>query len=311
MTRPWSPKHTVPESLARALIEAQFDELAPIRIEPFGVGWDNTAFLVNETFVFRFPRRQIAVEFLEAEIRVLPRIAGRLPLPVPVPTLVGRPEQRFPWPFAGHRMIAGRTACAAGLDDQQRAQSAEPLARFLAALHAIRRDEAISLGAPPDTLGRIDLDKRVPRTRVQLGQIARLGLFEDVGRFDAVVDDVLSAAPEAADDRSADSLSLVHGDLYARHLLVDDYGVLCGVIDWGDVHWGHPAIDLSIAHGFLPPAARDVFRETYGPIGDPTWRLARFRALVHAATVVTYGHEIDDGALVREGLLSLHNIAGA
>lgn len=96
MTRPWSPKHTVPESLARALIEAQFDELAPIRIEPFGVGWDNTAFLVNETFVFRFPRRQIAVEFLEAEIRVLPHIAGRLPLPIgAIPPLICRSHTGF------------------------------------------------------------------------------------------------------------------------------------------------------------------------------------------------------------------------
>ena len=36
----------------------------------------------------------------------------------------------------------------------------------------------------------------------------------------------------------------VHGDLYSRHLLVDDAGRPCGVIDWGDCHVGDPAVDL-------------------------------------------------------------------
>ena len=47
----------------------------------------------------------------------------------------------------------------------------------------------------------------------------------------------------------------VHGDLYARHLLLDETRLPSGVIDWGDVHLGDPALDLSVAISFLPPAA--------------------------------------------------------
>ena len=47
-------------------------------LRPLGAGWDNTVFLVNESFVFRFPRREIAVACMEAEIRVLPGLVGGL-----------------------------------------------------------------------------------------------------------------------------------------------------------------------------------------------------------------------------------------
>jgi aminoglycoside phosphotransferase (APT) family kinase protein len=302
MERPWSAEHEVSATLARALIEAQFAELAPARVEVLGVGWDNTAFVVNEAYVFRFPRRQIAVNLIEIENRLLPFVAPRLPLPVPVPLFVGRPEERFPWPFGGYRKLAGRTACALALDERQRIQAAEPIAHFLAALHAIPRDEASRRGAGPDALGRLDVAKLAPLVRQRLEQIARLGLVGDLRPWASVIDaTVVTPSPEA--------LVLLHGDLYARHLLVDAGGQLAGVIDWGDVHVGHPAVDLSIAHGFLPPAAHDGFRRAYGPIDDATWRLARFRALHHAAAVVVFAHDIGDGDLLREGLTALHHLA--
>src|ERR1700676_2615249 len=142
MQRPWTAEIEVSAALAQVLIESQFAELAPIRIAPLGVGWDNTAYRVNGEYVFRFPRRQIAVELILTETRLLPLVAPRLSLPVPVPKFVGQPTERYPWPFSGYRMLAGRTACAAGMDDRQRIAAAEPLARFLAALHAIDADEA-------------------------------------------------------------------------------------------------------------------------------------------------------------------------
>ena len=95
MTQPWIPEVDVSASLARSLIEGQCPELAPARVEPFGVGWDNTAYLVNEQFVFRFPHRRVAAGFIENEIAVLPHIAPVLPLPVPDPIFAGRPTSTF------------------------------------------------------------------------------------------------------------------------------------------------------------------------------------------------------------------------
>ena len=70
---------------ARRLIAASFPRLADARIEPLGQGWDNWVYLVAGEFVFRFPRRQLGADCLEAELRVLPNLTG-LPLPISVPT---------------------------------------------------------------------------------------------------------------------------------------------------------------------------------------------------------------------------------
>ena len=114
VTRPWEAELALSEAEARTLIAVAFPELASASIEPYGVGWDNTAFLVSGEIVFRFPRRQLGAECLESEIRILPGLAARrLPLQVPEPVYVGRPTATYPWPFAGYRRLEGTTACAA------------------------------------------------------------------------------------------------------------------------------------------------------------------------------------------------------
>ena len=117
-------------------------------------------------------------------------------------------------------------------------------------------------------------------------------------QLDAICDE---AETDRASDSSAKPCALVHGDLYARHLLVDDDQSLCGVIDWGDVHLGHPGIDLSLAFAFLPARARAPFFEAYGGVPEgAVLRLARLRALFSLATLLIYGTETGDADVVAE-----------
>jgi aminoglycoside phosphotransferase (APT) family kinase protein len=103
---------------------------------------------------------------------------------------------------------------------------------------------------------RTQMAIRVPKTRDALAMVAPLwrtpsaigGLLEQAERL---------PAPEA--------IALVHGDLHVRHLLVDDAGVLAGVIDWGDVCRAHPSADLSLFWSLLPAAGRHAFLAAYGP----------------------------------------------
>jgi aminoglycoside phosphotransferase (APT) family kinase protein len=306
---PWDPEQTVDAALARALIEAQFPDLAPAQVAPLGVGWDNSAFLVGGTWVFRFPRRAVAVPLLERETRLLPALAPCLPLPIPVPQRVGRPGPAFPWPFAGYLLLPGRTACAAALDDRQRAVAAGPLGAFLAALHAFPVAEAAARGAGADEIGRTDVPARTAKARGTLAELDRLGLLDPGGR--ARLERVLDAAPTARPGADRVPPVLVHGDLYVRHVLVDARARPAGVIDWGDVHLGERAVDLALAHWCLPPAAHETFRRAYGPIDDDTWRLAAFRAAYHAASVVRYAQRVGDADLLREGRLALRWLAAS
>lgn len=222
-----------------------------------------------------------------------------MPLPIPVPVYLGRAGERYPWPFAGYRRIPGRTACGASLDASQRAAAAEPLARFLAALHAFPADDARALGAEGDTIGRMDVARRVPRGSGFLAELREAGI---VGPADArSLEEVMARAPAA----SSGAPVLVHGDLYGRHLLVDDAGEIGGVIDWGDVHVGDRAVDLSIAHAFLPPSAREAFRRAYGDVDEVTWARAGFRAAYHAAMIARYAQQVGDADLLKEAVVAL------
>jgi aminoglycoside phosphotransferase (APT) family kinase protein len=82
--------------------------------------------------------------------------------------------------------------------------------------------------------------------------------------------------------------------------MCDTEGQLTGLIDWGEVHAGDPALDLSIAWSFLPPTAHAAFRSHYGHIDEATWRRAKFKAIHYAVIVMGYALDIGDLDLQRE-----------
>jgi aminoglycoside phosphotransferase (APT) family kinase protein len=92
MSREWDADVEITLEAAARLIERQFPVLAPARLETLGAAWDNTDYLVNERFVFRFPRRRVAARLIEREARLMPLLAPHLPLPVPVPAFVRVPD---------------------------------------------------------------------------------------------------------------------------------------------------------------------------------------------------------------------------
>jgi aminoglycoside phosphotransferase (APT) family kinase protein len=298
----WTADIEVDAALAERTIAGQFRPLEIRTIVPFGSGWDNAAFLVNGELVFRFPRRRISADLLELEKSVLPDVSRQVPLRISAPTHVGLPTELFPWHFAGYPLIAGSTGCAFDLDDGERIALARPLGNFLRALHAIDPQPAIARGLTPDRIGRLDPERRL---RASLQRVATL---REAGA-DAGLDDAIAWLEAHPPNPVPDAQRvIVHGDLYARHLILDDRLRLTGVIDWGDVHYGDPAIDLAIAHLVLPASAHAAFREAYGAIDSSTWAVARYRAIYHAILELDYGIRTDDAGMRRIGAGALARI---
>lgn len=299
MTNVWDADvELTPESAAR-LIAQQFPPLPQPRLQLMGTGWDNVAYLVNEHLVFRFPRRQIGAQLIAHEVRILPLLAPYLPLPIPVPLFIGNPDADYPYPFAGYEHIPGETACHYTWTEAERAGNAAALARFLAALHRIPVSDETRAWAPGDDIQRADLRQRATKLRERIHAMAPTRPAQEIGALLALVDQLVDTPA------SREPPCWVHGDLYARHLLVDAAHQVCGVIDWGDVHLGDPAIDLSIAWSFLPAEAHATFREAYGPIEEATWNRARFRALHYGAVLVDYGSTVRDKAIQQLGEYAL------
>lgn len=265
---------------AARLVDAAFPALAPARAIELGSGWDNAAFLVNGVWVFRFPRRAEAASLMENEVRIVPALARAMPVATSAPELVARGVAGFPYLFAGYRRIEGATACTLP-DERDRAALAEPLAAALRALHAAAPD--IDGEPPGDALRKADVAYRLEWLRELLRR--------DEGRAEARA--LLARAERFAEEAGACARpAWVHGDLYPRHLVVRRS--LAGIIDWGDVHVGDPAIDLSVVYGWLPPRAEERFFAIYGDADEATRARARFRAIYYAAIFARHAAESGD-----------------
>jgi aminoglycoside phosphotransferase (APT) family kinase protein len=301
MTKPlWAADIAIDTALVARLIAAQFPDLRQALVEPFGAGWDNAAFLVDGRIVFRFPRRREWAGLIAREAAILPQISAHLPLPISSPAFVGAPSDDFPYLFAGYERIAGETACSMPLSDEARGVLAVPLGRFLRALHAIAPAPLVAFGLTGDEIGRLDGEKRLRMTRERVRALPDEAFS---GAGEAWVKWLETHPPVAL---AAGARRLVHGDLYARHLLLDPDARLTGIIDWGDLHLGDPAIDVSIAHLVLPAAAHAAFRVAYGPIDDRTWTLARYRAIYHAILELDYGIRENDPGMRESGQTALN-----
>ena len=273
----WDAEIEVGEDLARSLIRSSYPELDTTRLQLLGTGWDNTVWVTGDGVAFRFPRREIALAGLGRELALLPRLAPLLDCPIPDAAYPGRPSPLFPWPWFGSRVIVGHELADQRLDDGTRGRLAADLGAFLSRLHRLSVTGADAL--PLDPMGRADMTIRVPRARAALDELDPSGaLTRRAGR-------VLSAAGALPAGGGA---VLVHGDLHARHVLVDDGGRLAGVIDWGDMCRAPAAVDLSLYWSLFGPAARESFRAAYGELGEATLVRARLLALFLNATLAIY-----------------------
>ncbi len=296
---PWDPAHGVDEALARALIGGQFPELADAELAPLGAGWDNTVWRAGDR-VFRFPRREAAVGLIHVEARVLPRLAPRLPLPIPTPSHFGRPTDRFPFAFLGYPLLPGVTGDRLGLTTEQRSAVAPELGAFVRAVHDIAPQDAAALGAPRDDF-RSDMAgaaaRALKRSRLLEGAVALSALAE--------LRAMLNAPP---DDGSVAEHALLHGDLHARNLLFTDDGRLCAAIDWGDLCIGDPARDLGVVYTLLGPSARPAFWAAYGAVSAAMQRRARHTAATYAVHLVAYAADQADDALIAEAARALEHV---
>ncbi|REF00098.1 phosphotransferase [Thermomonospora umbrina] len=302
----WDAEHAVSAAQAAALVGGRFPALRGLAVEPLANGWDNTVFLVGGRWVFRFPRREIALPGVRREIDHLPGLARRLPLPIPVPEFVGEPADGFPWPFWGARLVPGRELAEAGLPEAARVEAAADAGAFLRALHDPGAAAEAGVGLPRDPFRRGDPSVRAPMARERLDRLTGRGLWSP----DPATEDVL-AEGETLGPSTGDGVDRVcHGDLHPRHLLVDADGRASGVIDWGDLCVADPAVDLSLAYGAFVGEARAAMLAAYGPVSRERELRARVLAVFICAALAEYAASSGHVRLLEESLKGIRRASG-
>lgn len=290
MEKPWLAEYPVSIDFAKTLIRKQFPEIEIKELKPLGEGFDNTVLQLNGEYVFRFPRRPIAVPLIVVENQLLPVISELLPLSIPEPVFFGKETAEYPYPFTGYRMVQGHLPFEETMESKR--VSAARLAGFLKKLHGISPEKAEALGVRPDTMRRLDIPFRKPKLRENAKNLILLGYKEEGQSVLDFIEEIEPLTPSY-------KLALVHGDIHIRNVLLDEKGILKGIIDWGDVHLGNPAIDFSFLYSYFPKEARQAFFDVYGKIDKQTETLARFRAVYMLVTLFVYAADRKDLRLIR------------
>jgi aminoglycoside phosphotransferase (APT) family kinase protein len=215
-------------------------------------GWDSRVAEVNGEWIFRVPRGPYAVNAMMVEASLLPELAPHVPAPIPVFDYISTDP-----PCAGYRKIGGAPLDANLCSERV----AVELGSFLRTLHSFPAERARTLGVPggngSDWRRRVVLECADWRRRVipllkgmEAARAARL--------LDDFVDNEANFNFEPA---------LVHADLGPNHILCAG-DRLAGVIDWGDVWMGDPAIDLAWSANRLPGPALSRLLQAYGDGAD-------------------------------------------
>jgi aminoglycoside phosphotransferase (APT) family kinase protein len=267
----------VDEALVRSLLREQHPDLAGLDLREVVGGWDNRMWRLGEDLAVRMPRTPRAPSLLRVEQRWLPVLAPSLPLPVPVPVRVGEPSTRFPKTWTVVRWVDGEPADRTPITSSQ---AAESLAGFLRALHDKAPGEA-----PANPNRGVSLS---------LGHDDFGDWFSVIGSRHVAADARRVWEEGVAAPEWEDAPVWLHGDLHPANVVVSS-GTLCGVIDFGTLCAGDPAVDLSAAWLLLPAGTAARFFDAYANTEDATIRRARGLAVLKALFLIGIGQNGERG----------------
>ena len=280
-------------ALVRRLLTRQFPHWADLPVTPVpSYGTDHDIYRLGERLGVRLPRVGWASGQAAKEAEWLPRLAPHLPLAVPTPVALGRPDEGYPFPWAVNEWLPGQNADGA-LRDLERA--AVDLAGFITALRAVDTS-----GAPP----------RLPGTRggplAERDEAVRHAIAELGDRIDGA--SALRSWEQSLAAPVWDGAEVwVHGDLLPGNLLVVD-GRLSAVIDYGGLTVGDPACDLQPAWNLFSDGSRRTLLAQLE--ADEAMRLrGRGWALSQALIALPYYWETNRG-IVRQALRTLDLVLG-
>lgn len=247
---PWRLERAVLDAGAvKALLAEQVPDLDVSSVSRLGEGWDCEAWLVDDHWVFRFPKRQEVQVSLAREAVLLPVLAERLDVRLPVAEWSGKPCERFPYTFYGYRLVPGQT-WDWSVRPTTRLVTFE--SRFMGFLNRLHGSTAAARGALREA-GEMLADS------IPLDWVAELERVRDLleGRLRAetlaVVAPLLAGEVAAPAPFVGDPV-LLHYDLSEDHVFMDDAtGQILGVIDWADAGFGDPAMDFIEATIWLGP----------------------------------------------------------
>ncbi len=147
---PWHNDFPMEPARVAEVIAADLPDFADSRVAVLGEGWDFTTFLVDDEWVFRFPKRRQYARKLAREFKMLEALAAPL-----APQTIAIPRYRYhvqapvlsKVPYVGYALLPGEPLVDCPADSLDSAAH-RPSTRRVPAAPAIHRADAKATHVP-------------------------------------------------------------------------------------------------------------------------------------------------------------------
>jgi len=282
-----------------AIIRRNFPDINIQSIQVLGEGRMSIAFLVNEQWVFRFPKNKEAGKDLEKEIKMMPKLAEQITIAIPRFQYVGKQDNGLP--FVGYKMLPGELLGEEefpSLPITEQRLIASQIAKFMKELGAFPVDNARQLGVP-----EVDLCKKFTNLFEQVKEIVFPFIEPDIRKY---VTSRFQMYFNRLDNFNY-SPALIHADLSPDHYVIDPKERnLTGIIDFGDLQITDPDYEYTYIFEDCGEDIACYVMQLRG-VDDIERKLKKVSFFVtasHLATVLE-GIEREEQTLIDEGLKSI------
>jgi len=257
------------------------------------VGQFNTVLCLDERWIVRFPKSPQAAAEVARELEILPRLQGRLPLPIPNPTCAAWHPDSQRLEFMAYAKLPGEPLWRdkfAALSQTEKARTALDLAAFLKALHDI----------PPASIGLANRPEDSRQAWRQIWLDFQQKLYPYM-RPDAQAE-VSRDFERALNDESLWQIEnrLIHGDFGAGNILCQA-GRITGIIDFTFCTIDDPAQDLgALLASYGEPFVKRVL--CHYPALRPCLPRARFYQRSYALIQALYALRDNDPEEFEDGI---------
>ena len=190
-------------------------------VSKLGEGLEFKSFLVNNRWVFRFPKH--ITEWLDPDAER--SFSQRLNLPISVPQIefIWEHPWGYPVTISGYEYLAGTALEQFRPEDLDQDCLATQLGTVLTEIHSMNGDDISNTHDQLETLRTCSEDLDEQLSSFDAGEITtsqRLAIksYVDQYRFDLPLSETV----------------VIHGDLGADHILLNDHAQLSGIIDWSN-----------------------------------------------------------------------------
>lgn len=297
---PWSADRELTTEHVRRAIISQFDDIRANRIIQMGSGWDNDVYVVDEEWIFRFPRTNEVAREIEREISASSLAAEALSglgVRVPEITRIGHPSESFPYRFVGYERLPGTPAEDIPARDPDAEWLGKGIGAVLSRLHAISVQRAKRGGLAVDDDG------------VEEWYAEALRIADDLAAREG--EPVRSCIDWLRDDPPMPSqcggpVRFIHNDICPDHVLLEPgQRRITALLDFGDAALGDPALDFVMLPAWLGPAGTRAALASYEPKRDADFE--KRIAFLARATSLTWLHDAHlQGADVSKHRLWVH-----